>query len=203
MPDIASLVASIDSRLDILNAEISRLEQARRALEKSTRNGGSGSSTAAGREPQTNGTATAKPARAEPNRLDPDRAEPDRAEPDRAEPERPEPERPEPNGSSARRTRARARAGSPSRSARRKQAPLHPDDLERALAAGGGLSASAVAEQASADYQATLRALRELEASGRVRREGTRRSTRWRVITDEERIAARAAELERLMRGSS
>jgi hypothetical protein len=203
MPDIASLVASIDSRLDTLNAEISRLEQARRALEKSTRNGGSGSS-AASRQPQTNGTATAKPERPKPNRLDPDRAEPDRAEPDRAEPHGAEPERPEPNGSSARRTRARAPAGSPSRSARRKQAPLHPDDVERALAAaGGGLSASAVAEQASADYQATLRALRELEASGRVRRDGTRRSTRWRVITDEERIAARAAELERLMRGGS
>src|SRR5512140_3821253 len=39
MPDIASLVASIDERLDALNAEISRLQLARRALGKATRDG--------------------------------------------------------------------------------------------------------------------------------------------------------------------
>jgi len=40
-----------------------------------------------------------------------------------------------------------------------------------------------------------LTALRELEAAGRVRRSGQRRSTRWHAITDEERIQKRAAEL--------
>jgi hypothetical protein len=40
--------------------------------------------------------------------------------------------------------------------------------------------------------------LRELEAAGRVRRSGQRRGTRWHAITDEERIAERAAELAAL-----
>ena len=40
--------------------------------------------------------------------------------------------------------------------------------------------------------------LHELEAAGQVRRSGARRSTVWQLITDEERIAQRAAELERL-----
>jgi hypothetical protein len=35
-----------------------------------------------------------------------------------------------------------------------------------------------------------------------VRREGSRRSTRWNLVSDEERIADRVAELERLAAGS-
>ena len=69
--------------------------------------------------------------------------------------------------------------------------------------AESGLSASAIADEADADYPATLKLLRELEVAGRIRRDGTRRSTRWRLITDEERIAVRAAELERLVRRAS
>jgi hypothetical protein len=61
-----------------------------------------------------------------------------------------------------------------------------------------GLSARAIAERATADYAATLALLLELEAAGQVRREGSRRTTAWRLITDEDRIAQRAAELERL-----
>jgi hypothetical protein len=44
-----------------------------------------------------------------------------------------------------------------------------------------------------------LARLGELESSGTVRRTGSRRSTLWLLITDEERIAQRAAELERLV----
>jgi hypothetical protein len=58
-----------------------------------------------------------------------------------------------------------------------------------------GLSACAIAEQADAHHAATLALLRELEASGQVRREGARRTTASRLITDEDRIAQRAAEL--------
>ena len=72
------------------------------------------------------------------------------------------------------------------------------ETLERLLAdTSAGLSASAIAQQARAGYDPTLKLLRELEAAGRVRRSGSRRSTVWRLITDEERIAERAAELER------
>ena len=65
-----------------------------------------------------------------------------------------------------------------------------------------GLSAFAIAEQADVDHAATLALLRELEASGQVRREGARLTTASRLITDEDRIAQRAAELERLAAAS-
>lgn len=73
------------------------------------------------------------------------------------------------------------------------------ETLERLLAdASAGLSANAIAKQADAGYARTLKLLHELEAAGQVRRSGSRRSTVWQLITDEERIAQRAAELERL-----
>jgi transposase len=62
-----------------------------------------------------------------------------------------------------------------------------------------GLSASAIAERAGVGNSRVLALLRELEASGKVRRTGSRRSTAWLLITDEDRIAQRAAELERLV----
>jgi hypothetical protein len=66
--------------------------------------------------------------------------------------------------------------------------------LERLLANNSeGLSANAIAKQADAGYAPTLRLLHELEAAGQVRRSGSRRSTVWRLITGEERIAQRAA----------
>jgi hypothetical protein len=40
-----------------------------------------------------------------------------------------------------------------------------------------------------------LAVLRRLETDGQIRRTGVRRSTHWRVITDEDRIAQRAAQL--------
>jgi sugar-specific transcriptional regulator TrmB len=77
---------------------------------------------------------------------------------------------------------------------------LSAEQLEQLLAgARSGLSAGAIAEQAGVGYSRVLARLRELEASGRVRRTGSRRSTLWRLITDEDRIAQRRAELERLV----
>jgi hypothetical protein len=73
------------------------------------------------------------------------------------------------------------------------------ETLERLLAdTPGGLSANAIAKQAETGYSRTLKLLHELEAAGQVRRSGSRRSTVWELITDEDRIAQRAAELERL-----
>ncbi len=54
---------------------------------------------------------------------------------------------------------------------------------------GTGLSARAIAEHANTDDAATLSLLRELEACGQVRREDSRRTAAWRLITDEDRIA--------------
>jgi hypothetical protein len=66
-----------------------------------------------------------------------------------------------------------------------------------------GLSAVTIADRSGAGYNQVLGLLRELERAGRMRRTGTRRTTRWRLITDEERIAERAAELERRMRNAT
>jgi DNA-binding Lrp family transcriptional regulator len=70
--------------------------------------------------------------------------------------------------------------------------------LEQVLAdARSGLSAAVIADRAGVAHNRVLARLRELEASGTVTRSGQRRSTLWRLVTDEDRIAERAAELER------
>ncbi len=61
-----------------------------------------------------------------------------------------------------------------------------------------GLSAITISKRANAGYKQVRDLLRELEASGQVRRTGTRRTSVWKLITEEEQIAERAAELERL-----
>ena len=73
------------------------------------------------------------------------------------------------------------------------------ESLARLLAdAPAGLSANAVAQRVGAGYSRTLKLLHELEAAGQVRRSGARRSTVWQLITDEDRIAQRAASRQRL-----
>jgi len=63
------------------------------------------------------------------------------------------------------------------------------------LSEQGAMTTSTLAGGAGGNRAQILAALRELEAAGRVRRSGRRRSTRWHPITDEERIQQRAAEL--------
>ena len=89
------------------------------------------------------------------------------------------------------------------RSAIRRRRPGRPSgadvtELKRLLAeVDGGPSGSALAELARVP-PATVRAqLRELERSGEVRSAGERRGRRWTLVTDEDRIARRVAELER------
>ena len=65
------------------------------------------------------------------------------------------------------------------------------------LGAGNGMSTADLTAQTGGDRQQLLTLLRELEAAGQVRRSGERRSTVWHVITDEDRIAERVAQLER------
>ena len=95
-------------------------------------------------------------------------------------------------------------AGRPrSRSATRRRKPASRSGADAAVLkrllseADGGLSGSALAELAGVP-PATVRAqLRELERSGEVRSAGERRGRRWTLVTDEDRIAQRVAELER------
>jgi predicted transcriptional regulator len=67
--------------------------------------------------------------------------------------------------------------------------------VEALLSDNGGLTTSALAERTNGDRGQVLTLLRELETAGRIRRTGQRRGTRWHVITDEDRIRERAAEL--------
>jgi hypothetical protein len=104
------------------------------------------------------------------------------------------------NGSAPARVRSPRRAVRPRRVARRKPAPrttevVPADVLEPMLADKPGLTTAALAMQANADPAQVLTLLKELEAAGRARRTGERRATRWYAVTDEDRIAERAAEL--------
>jgi DNA-binding CsgD family transcriptional regulator len=81
------------------------------------------------------------------------------------------------------------------RRVRKPRPRVAPDQFEQLLAGGDGLTTADVAQQAGASRDQVLTLLRDLEAAGRIRRTGQRRSTRWHLITDEDRIAQRAAEL--------
>jgi hypothetical protein len=183
MSYIPQLLASLERRLDEVATEIRALESARAALDgetprsapaavaRRTRQRPSARRTRATPVPKPTPTAADRTAETSPPAAEPD-----------VKPR-------------ARASRPRPAAKGPR--AKRATVALEPHALERLLAdTTAGLSAGAVAERAGAGYNPTLKLLRELEAAGQVRREGVRRSTRWRLITDEERIAVRAAELE-------
>lgn len=102
------------------------------------------------------------------------------------------------NGGPATSPAARGRAR---RRARPAAAIVPAGKLEALLAASpGGVSTGQLAEQTRGDRAQILTLLREMEAEGRIRRSGTARAVRWHVVTDEERIAARVAELEAQMK---
>jgi hypothetical protein len=100
----------------------------------------------------------------------------------------------------------KATATSPGQRSRTQSRPAKPKRLVEVLLAGkleamlrdaeDGLNAVAIAKQANARPTQVRDLLRELEVAGQVRRTGAGRASRWRVVTDEERIAKRAAELE-------
>jgi hypothetical protein len=70
--------------------------------------------------------------------------------------------------------------------------------LEKLLKVVGenpGLTTTAIARETGGEQSALLELLKESEQKGDVRRQGERRATSWYLITDEDRIAARAAEI--------
>ena len=104
------------------------------------------------------------------------------------------------NGAATKSTAARRRRPRPARTTRTKPKTevLMAGKLEQMLGMADGLTTSAISQETDANRNQVRTLLRELETSGRVRRSGQRRGTRWHLITDEDRIAARAAELEKL-----
>ena len=185
MPDIPGLVAAIDGRLAEIAAEMGALGAAKAELAPSRA------------ASQAAGVAVAAVANQSPRRgLTSPRRQSGRSLRRRVA-ERVEVTR-DRGGASPPRRSARNRATTV---ARRQSAgsAVQTESLERLLAdTPAGLSANAIARQASAGYGRILTLLHELEGAGRVRRSGSRRSSVWQLITDEDRIAQRAAELERL-----
>jgi hypothetical protein len=168
MSYLDDLSASLEARLATLDEEIAALESAREAL--------------AGDPALTNGAR--RPA---------------------GRPPRPTAESPQQRQPSARAGRTGSRrqpsAGAARTGSRRpalSQAELR-SQVERLLQdAPEGLSAVTLAKRVNAGYGQVLALLRELESDGQIRRAGARRTSLWRLVSEEELIAERAAELERL-----
>jgi hypothetical protein len=188
MPDIPQLVAAIDGRLAEISAEMSALGAAKAEL---------AAPRAARRAPGVafDATVNRSPGPAARRGSTPPPRQPERALRRRVS-ERVEARRDAVGGATPQRpTRNRTTTVT----SRRSGGAVEAGTVERLLAdTPVGLSANAVAKQAGAGYSRTLKLLHELDAAGQVRRSGSRRSTLWQLVTDEDRIAQRAAELERL-----
>jgi hypothetical protein len=78
----------------------------------------------------------------------------------------------------------------------RREAPRPPRRAWRAVHSRSGQARPGDADQ-------VLPLLRELETAERIRRTGQRRSTRWYIITDDDRVAGTVAELELASSGSA
>jgi hypothetical protein len=75
--------------------------------------------------------------------------------------------------------------------------PPHPRKRKLTALMDGspGLSTSELAAATNGKPDQILALLRELDNRNQIRRTGQRRGTRWHLITDEDRVAARAAEI--------
>lgn len=90
----------------------------------------------------------------------------------------------------------KARPTKSSQRGRRRE--LEPGQIEALLRdSEGGLSLVALTRRAGVSEAKVAERLTALERSGEARRSGPRRTSLWRLVTDEERIAERAAELAR------
>lgn len=89
----------------------------------------------------------------------------------------------------------RAADGDTAPRSRQRGAAVTPERV-LALVTADGVARAELCTQTGASESAMLSALKRLESDGQVRRSGERRSQRWHLVTDEDRIAARAAELE-------
>jgi hypothetical protein len=169
MPDIQQLVRSIDGRLAEARKEIVSLETALASLSGQLKPAGTR------RTSRATKSETSSPKAA------------------------PAPSRPSPSTSGS---APKLQAQSPKQARTQRAKPAKRPEvvpagkLEKLLGASDGLTTTILAEQSSDGRDQVLNLLREMEATGRIRRTGERRGTRWHLITDEDRIATRAAELE-------
>ncbi|MGZ4249247.1 MAG: hypothetical protein ACXVUE_13205 [Solirubrobacteraceae bacterium] len=88
-----------------------------------------------------------------------------------------------------------ARKRTPRKTVRRDNQVVPAGKLTALLDGSAGMSTSELARATDGRPDQILALLRELEKADQVRRTGERRGTRWHLITDEDRVAARAAEI--------
>jgi hypothetical protein len=175
MTRMENIIASIDERLRRLNEEIRALTAARATLGDRVAPETSRRQRNSTRRVTRESDATDGPATPEPRRIGVQEASRELSA-----------FAPEASRTRAKPTRPRMRGS---------VEVVAPSQLAALLSENGGMTTSVLAERVNAKREQILTALRELEAAGRVRRSGQRRSTRWHAITDEERIEKRAAEL--------
>lgn len=88
-----------------------------------------------------------------------------------------------------------SRRRTPSRPARRTFEVVPAGKIVALLAGSDGMRTRELCDATNGELGQVLALLKEQEHAGQVRRSGTRAATRWHLVTDEERIAARVAEL--------
>jgi hypothetical protein len=184
MSNLQEITDAIDGRLVELKQQIASLEAARRALTGIQRSRPSESKPATTRAPaKARRSRTATPRR-------PAASASAAAAPAGAKPKRSSGAQP----AAAKASTGRTRKSSPK--TRRRE--LEPGQIEGLLRdSEDGLSLVALARRAEVSEAKVADRLATLERSGEARRSGPRRTSLWRLVTDEERIAERAAELAR------
>lgn len=78
--------------------------------------------------------------------------------------------------------------------------PVPSGKLIALLEGSDGLTSTALARQTGGDAKQIRVLLKELTDRGEVRKTGQRSATRWHLVTEEEQIATRAAEIEAQMK---
>ena len=91
--------------------------------------------------------------------------------------------------------RAEPRRAAPRQTAAAKDKVVPAGRITALLHGSAGMSTPELAQATNGKPDQILALLRELEKADQIRRTGERRATRWHLITDEDRIAARAAEI--------
>lgn len=87
------------------------------------------------------------------------------------------------------------RKTTPRKAVRRASVVVPAGKLTALLDGSAGMATSELAKATNGKAAQILALLRELEQADQVRRSGQRRGTRWHLVTDEDRVAARAAQL--------
>jgi hypothetical protein len=218
MPNLQEITDAIDDRLVELRQQIASLEAARRALTgiQQSRPGGRPESrpaaatrtppkarrsrTAAPRRPAASASPSASAPPASDRAVDQAEVTPPAKPVRRRRPQAPVAAAgPAPSSKPARSAAAAApKARAAKSSPRNRRRELEPGQIEGLLQESeDGLSLVALARRVGVSEAKVSDRLRSLERSGEVRRSGPRRTSLWRRVTDEERIAERAAELAR------